>query len=893
MFIEWVGRQRWPLAVLRVVAAIVLYAVAGGGSAMAAAAGPARTVDLAGVADSMPLVNQLSLLEDNAQRDPAAALGSPDWHPVNFRMLSRGFTRSVLWLTGEVYNGGRQPVTRWLSVGPDRLEDVRFYAVDGAATPGVQERYRAGVAFPFASRAIKTRLAVFPVTLAPGQHLRFLVRVQSRSAITLDVRLWSPDAYRSADLWTTVRQMLLSGTLLSVAALAGVLGLLWRDRVFVLLAVTVVFEVIYQFAYEEYVYRLWLDHGGDFVVRLPSITGNLTTALFTVTVMTFVGFQQLAGWKWIYRVLAGTLLAGAVWSFLGDYRVSASVTVVAVFFGNIVWVVSMFDGWRRGLRNAPLMLIAFAPDCVSLFLRIAVMLGGLSGEWIAGTAQTWDSLSVLLMMLIIAGGRVRQTYRSWRDAQQALLDTRTREAGLLEQAVETRTRELQGALLVADDANRAKGEFLARVSHDLRTPLTSIIGFADLIQAAGREDADRGRVIRRSADHMLGMVNDLIDYAAGEFADTPQREPVYLHALLEVVAQHGASLAARSGNAFRVELADRLPPVVEMDGRRMQQIIGNLLDNATKFTANGLIRLIVDASEVEGQPGLHELDISVSDNGCGIAAADQQRIFEPFARLEGARHRPGIGLGLAIVKQWVERMGGALRIDSEPGRGTTIGMTLHARAADEAAIIALQSPETALTLPAIDGNGRRVLVAEDTAEIRQLLHDDLLCTGFEVETVHDGALAIERLAAQERPAFHLVLTDHMMPGADGDAVLAAARRHARGVPVIALSATPQKGAYDASLLKPVSLVDLRNTIARVLGLPRAAAAAADEPVVRPAGTALDEARHFVELGAVSELIDWCGRLAKGEPECAPFARQVARLARLGEIADLKRLLHAG
>lgn len=875
--------------------------------------GPARAdvvahaVDLSTVAESQPLIDPLFLLEDHEARlDATAALGARGWHPASSRGLSRGYTRSALWLAGEFYNGSPHPVTRWLSVGSVRLDDVRYYSVTDTNDPVAREEYRAGIGTPAGARRIDTALSVFPVTLAPGAHQRFLLRVQSRSAISLDVKLWSPEAYRRDERNKTMRHMFLVGVMLTIAAFAVVFGAVWRDRIFALLAASIVAEVLYELAYEGHLYEFWLRQGGDFVGRLPSITGNLTVVMFTVTVMAFVGLRKIPLWKWTYRTLACAMFMAAVWTTLGDYRVSASASIYGVFLCNIVWVISMLDGWRHGLPNARLLLLAFAPDCATLFLRLGVAAGLLSGRWVTGSAQIWDSLSILLLMVLIVGGRSRQVYRAQRAAQWALLDAQEKEAERLEQAVKARTGELQHALFAADDANRSKGDFLARISHDLRTPLTSIIGFADLILAAGREDAERGRVIRRSADHMLGMVNDLIDYAAGENPDTLRVEPVYVHALLETVGQQGATLAARSGNAFGLDIAGELPPVLELDGRRLQQMIGNLLDNAAKFTRDGTIRLAVESRVTDAARHLYLLALSVSDSGCGIAPEDQARIFEPFTRLDGARHTPGIGLGLAIVKQWAARMGGSVQVDSTPGRGTTIRIRIPARAVGEAGVSHVRLPEAVDALPAIDGAGRRVLVVEDAGEIRQLLHDDLASVGFEVEAVLDGTVAIARLEARAA-ALDLVLTDHLMPGANGDAVLAAARRHCPGVPVVVLSATPQKAVtddvssgtprYDASLLKPVSLVDLRNTIARVLGLSRAGLAAGAalsvEPPVSPSGEKLEEARYLVELGAVSDLIEWADRLADDEPECEPFARRVGRLVRLGELANLEALLGAG
>lgn len=873
-------------------------------AAAAPAALPQEAVDLASVTASLPLVRQVSLLEDESARLEAdAAAASSGWRAATPAQLAHGFSGSALWFKGEVYNGSDRPATRWLAVGSSRLEDVRYYDATQADAARWKEQYRAGVDTPVETHPVNATLSVFPITLQPGEHRRFMVRIESRTSITVDLTLWKPESYLIAEHSTAMWQLCLTGSMLTLAALAAVLGAVWHDRVFALLTASIVAEAAYEFTYEGYLYLVLLHNGGDLVVRLTSILGNLTVALFTATVMVFLRLDRITPWKWIYRVLIAATLCGAVWTALGDYRVSAKITLYAVFLTNAAWAVSMLDGWRRKLPNAQLILLAFAPDIVTLFLRLAVSLGLLADTWSPGSAHGWDTLSVLLLMLLISVGRLRQVYGAQREAKQELAAARAREREELERAVDARTRELRDALIAADDANRARGNFLARVSHDLRTPLTAIIGFADLIRASGRDETQYGHVIRRNADHMLSMVNDLIDYAGGNHPETLHPKPIYVHALLDAVRQNGTALAANNHNTFRIDIDGELPPVLELDGKRVEQILGNLIDNAAKFTERGTIRLKVSCRKTKADDHLYELTLSVSDTGVGIDHEDQERIFEPFIRI-GESHRPGIGLGLAIVKQWIVRMDGTVSVDSAPGRGTTFRIGLRVRAVDEDEVGQVQFSEPAYTLPAIDGGGRRVLIAEDSAEIRQLLRDDLKSQGFEVETAADGLAAIARLKDAGAPPLDLVLTDHLMPGANGLDILAAARRHHPGLPVIALSATPQQAEdgtpvsvalrYDASLLKPVSLVDLRNAIARRLGLlpgqPAAAAPPHEGPVVRPARAVIAEALPLIELGAVSDLIDWAARIAGDDSRYKPFAEAVVQLARQGELSRLRALL---
>lgn len=868
--------------------------------ALAAKAPWPQAVDIATVDAEHALRTELLLFDDPSNSlDAGAVLRQSNWLPATPRTLSRGFTRSAVWIAGTFVNRGTQTVTRWVSVNPVRLEDVSFYSVDDARLTA-RERYRSGVGAPLAERPIDSAQIAFPVTLAPGEQLQYLVRVRSRSALTLSLKVWHPSAFQDAQLWQTTGHMLLTGAMLAMAAIAAVLAVVWRDRIFVLLTATVIAEVVYELAFEGLLYALCLSQGGEWVVRLPSIAGNASVALFSSLLMTFLGFERFRVWRWIYSAVIVGIAGAAVWAAFGDYRTSAALGVQGVFLCNLVWIASFADGVRRRIPNARLILIAFLPDCATLFARLATIAGMASPAWYTGTAQIWDSIGVLVLLSLVIGGRARQLVLRQQRTQQALAAEREATREKLEQAVATRTRELREALVRADDAVRAKTDFLARISHDLRTPLTSIIGFADLIQADGREDAERGRIIRRSAAHMLGMVNDLIDYANGRAAEALSPQPVYTYALLDTVAQHGAALAVRGGNAFSVDIAGDLPPVIELDDRRMQQVLGNLLDNAAKFTERGTIGLTVTGRVVDTTHRRWSLCISVADSGCGIATEDQARIFEPFVRALQGDHRPGIGLGLSIVKLWTSRMGATLHLESVPGAGTTVVMELLVNETDEAAISNVRMQEPAAALPQIDGHGHRVLVAEDTDEIRELLRGDLLSLDFEVEVFADGASAVQRLASPEGAPISLVVTDQLMPGASGQAVLHAARGRDPRLPVIMMSAVPLHRTmtgedFDAYLQKPVSLADLRNTIANLLSLSRpdqSPTSTATEVVVLkpPTKRLLDEARMLAELGAVSDLLDWTENVASLDPACEPFAARIRQLAKRGELDELQSMI---
>ena len=248
-------------------------------------------------------------------------------------------------------------------------------------------------------------------------------------------------------------------------------------------------------------------------------------------------------------------------------------------------------------------------------------------------------------------------------------------------ALDARLGEVAQANVALYETNRIKNEFLANVSHELRTPLNSIIGFAELL---GETDDEKRR---RQAHHvltaartLLGIINDLLDLAKIEAGRVEVRwEKVAVNDLCQTMAQLVGPLAAKKRLELSVQLAENIP-LLRTDPGKVQQILYNLLSNAIKFTpSDGKVVLrSVLAPPAEGAPAGEAVVLSVQDTGPGIPAADQQRIFEKFQRIDNAltREYAGAGLGLSISRELALLLGGKLTLQSEPGHGATFTLLL-------------------------------------------------------------------------------------------------------------------------------------------------------------------------------------------------------------------------
>jgi signal transduction histidine kinase/DNA-binding response OmpR family regulator len=406
------------------------------------------------------------------------------------------------------------------------------------------------------------------------------------------------------------------------------------------------------------------------------------------------------------------------------------------------------------------------------------------------------------------------------------------------------------------ELDRAKTAFFSNVSHEFRTPLTLMLG--PLEDVLARPDVNSlgthrqlVQVAHRNGVRLLKLVNTLLDFSRIEAGRTQAYfEPLELAAYTAELASNFRSAIERAGLQLHIHCKP-LPSAVHVDRDMWEKVILNLLSNAFKFTFEGSITVETRCSD----DGEHA-EIIVRDTGSGIPAAEVPRLFDRFRRVAGARGRSieGSGIGLALVRELVTLHGGAIRVDSEMGHGSTFTVAMlfgsehlppdrvgKARAQDAGETRAQAYVDEALSwlsddsremqassaagaefapLAPLDGAaGQRVLVADDNIDMRTYLQKLLQAAGFQIEAVGDGEQAL--VAARERKP-DLVLSDVMMPKLDGFGLLAALRRDSglRDVPVLLLSARAGEeakvegfaaGANDY-LVKPFSA---RELVARV------------------------------------------------------------------------------
>ena len=805
-----------------------------------------------------------------------APLRQADIHP--------GFDPRAFWLRLEWSNPETSPVERWLTVGHPRLAYVSLFvsSADG------WRRSDIGNHTPRARRGrIERDFGVLPVSLAASSRMVTWLRVQSDTVIDLATTVWTPIDYMASRL---VSQFWIS---------LGLGGLL----------ITILFSLLMLAMTRQWAYGFFAIGMSGPLINVSIISGLLQGFLWPDTwplpseiiafsnlagVLGYYGFMhaflpQRARYRKTERFLKGMVLSTVLlllFAILIDYGAVAHLW--GFFMLGVVATAALLTylAWRDGDRSAGILLIAFGIHLTLVAIRLLFTVGWL--PWLP-QVTVLGPWGLLLSAPVVLLGLV------------------------------SRTRQLQGDLARAQTENATQLAFFAQLSHELRSPLDTILGNAQLL-SRGRQGAAFTACLTHifeSSRHLLRMIDHLLDYArglSGVIRTAP--EPVDMQAFLRGIERTARLYAAKQDNRFEMTVYnDALSPenrLLELDQEHLRQVLDNLLNNAARHTREGLIRLDYRLTTQAG--GRVRLDFSVADNGEGVAPDDLQRIFKPFERAgsPGLHKDKGVGLGLAIARQLTELQGGALSVESAPGQGARFRFWILARklaAPANAADTALEG----LDAVGYEGRRRAVLLVDDNADNRAILAYLLDDLGFTVYQANCGEQAVQRL--QDGDPLDLVMTDQFMPNGNGWMVLQTTADTHPDVPVILLSAAPpsppanwpDNSRFTNHFLRPLDHSKLLACMADLLELtwtatetgeeanhadPLSRFSREDEPkpwLKKPPAADLSLFSRLVETGQVTAIEKWAQGIQARDPDYAAFIEQVLSAVRVLDLQELESL----
>lgn len=394
----------------------------------------------------------------------------------------------------------------------------------------------------------------------------------------------------------------------------------------------------------------------------------------------------------------------------------------------------------------------------------------------------------------------------------------------------SQVHELEEARQVALEASRAKSEFLANMSHDIRTPMNAIVGMT-AIAAAHIDDRKQVqnclRKITLSSKHLLGLINDVLDMSKIESGKlTLTIEQISLKDVVEGIVNIMQPQVKAKKQTFDIHVEHILTENVWCDGVRLNQVLLNLLSNATKYTPEGgSIQLSLSEEKSPKGENYIRIHIKVKDNGIGMSPDFLKKIYESYSRADGTRiHKTeGAGLGMAITKYIVDAMKGTIDIISEPDKGTEFHLTFDFEKA-----VSVEMKNGQALKQNIKLSGRRILLAEDNELNREVASELLSDSGIELDWAEDGQICLDKFQRSPEGYYDAILMDIRMPHMTGYEATRAIRgiNHpdALSIPIIAMSADAFSDdiqhclecGMNAHIAKPIDVMELTRLLKRFL-----------------------------------------------------------------------------
>jgi signal transduction histidine kinase len=505
----------------------------------------------------------------------------------------------------------------------------------------------------------------------------------------------------------------------------------------------------------------------------------------------------------------------------------------------------------------------------------------------------------VFFLLVIITGVVSWLFVLAHESRVVAQEESQRQNRLLMEEIEAHERTdraLQTAKEEAEAANQAKSRYLTGISHELRSPLNAVLGYAQLLEkdpSMPEHRKDALGVIRRSGEHLADLIEGLLDISKIEAGRLDlHQDQVRIAVLMEQLVHMFRLQAEGKGLEFIYECRDRLPELVRTDEKRLRQILINLLSNAIKYTEKGSV---VFKLRYRSQVA----EFTITDTGEGIASDNIERIFRPFERVR----RPGstatgTGLGLTITRLLSEIMGGDIAVSSEIGKGSTFKASLMLASISKPHTEFINAPVQ--TIYGYKGKVRTLMLVDDEASHRQLMRAMLEPLGFSIIELDNPLLAVDRLAQEidHDNCPDLIMLDVSMPGLNGWQLAKKLREAGYHAPIIMVSADASEGKdlplrdnteitplHDAYVIKPVRINLLLDHIGRLLNLvwcyEKQDAIPAESNLIglfeMPADEHLDDIAHLAAIGHKKGLQNKIQALEKSEAAHPAFIQELKKL----------------
>ena len=764
----------------------------------------ASAVEFDEATQSLPLGRVMQVFEDIGGQATLADIRARDelFKPHNKDTLNAGYSHSAFWLKVDLSYQPLNPQihrTWLLELAYPPMDNIDLYLADASGNYRLAER--TGDALPFDSRQIKENNYLFELNFSPGQSQTVYLRVASQGSVQAPLTLWSAQAYLEEQPVRIYILGLIYGVLLGMLVYNLFIYLSVRDTSYLYYIFYIASFGLYQLSVNgAAVQYFWPNNPWWANASTPFLIGS--AALFGCQfARTFLHTATHS--RWLDRALMLLMAVGVLVMVLAlttSYAVSlrlatglALAFIVTIFTAGVV-------AWARGLRVARYFVIAWSAFLLGGLVNTLMVLGYLPNVFLTMYAsQIGSAIEVGLLSLALA-----DRINAMRDLQaRTLQESGQKLAAMNQQLAHT---------------NQLKDEFLATVTHELRTPMNGVIGSLELIKTLDMSPELElyTQTAEGSAREMMHMVNGILaltELQAGRLGVRPRT--FGLNELIQSLSDQYGPSARSKGLQFSYEIARNLPDQWVGDADKIRQCLECLLDNAIKFTRVGGVILRVTGKTAG--PGRWALAFNVIDSGIGFVHIEEAELYQNFFQVDGSMTRSygGLGIGLAICRRLVELLGGRLTHHSQPGQGSQFQLLLE-----------LESPLES-SQPS-EGRSRTpdecvILLVEDSSPGQVVLRGMLLKLGYRVLSVDNGVDAIDILRRERVDAVVLGCPFSQVSGASMGSQLLTLAACAK-LAVLALfdsetearQARQQVDGITDYLLKPVRYEAVQQALARRL-----------------------------------------------------------------------------
>ncbi|HDR9482313.1 TPA: sensor histidine kinase [Burkholderia aenigmatica] len=596
------------------------------------------------------------------------------------------FSRSAWWIRATLTNRDSATRALVLAIRDARVDQTDFYI-------GQHGRWTLDSRFPAAGTGgdaapPSSRYPVLDVTLRAGESIPVLIRVTSRKEMRLAPAAFTHAAWDAQERRATMWDFGFFGGLLALVWCALLIGFFSRSGVFHVLAAMALGTTLFEAAYRGYPAMALPPALHEWSARGEVIFAYLAVACFIVFILMVARREQARlPMRAIYMAFLALEGVGMVGAAGGDLL---TFTWFCLRLNAVLGIVNISLALMLAIRRTPtgrVMLIAIGFATFNMLMRVLDGMNTLPPalSWLKSDIYPNPVIAIvgLATHLLVLAAWIHHVGRQRTEARTRLEHWQITEQDRLRDEVARRTVALNDALQQVTTHMQQKIETLGYVSHDLRAPLSTINGYAKLLlQSATRSQAQLIRSIDRSIRYQLALIDELLAFTKTELQPLGVApDATDLPGLLDDIGHYALALCAQQDNRFVYRPATPLPRTVSIDGMRLQQVLLNLLSNASKFTRDGTVTLSIHASR-EGDAW--RLLFEVTDTGIGIDISGTRDIFRAYQQVQAVNG--GTGLGLFIAQRIVGAMGGELAVASQPGAGTAFSFAIVAPAVEHALV---------------------------------------------------------------------------------------------------------------------------------------------------------------------------------------------------------------